>query len=160
MTRKLNLFMGILLLLILTSACTRKETQIEEEAISITPTLQEPNLDNTDALELTQIEYIQNDFIVYFVNCATDKITEVADEDRIGLYQSVTDQSYGKDPGTEIIWGYQEKSYMKAEGDTSTPDKTAAKWVIREDTEINPKETGFYYDFSALRGIRSNLWLL
>lgn len=158
MIRRYGLIVGTICLILLTAACTRggpqkKESyegvQSEETAVKIS---QETSNTDNSVIELSQMDYIQNDFIIYYVNCATENISEVVEEDHMGLYQSVTDQSYGKDPQTDVVWGYQEQSYMEAEGDLSSSDKTATKWVIKKDTKIIPTETGFYYDFSVPTG--------
>ncbi len=163
MIRRRTLCLGIIGLLLLTAACMRGkspegETPGEEAGNSVqltkTPSgeLQEPVRKVDPDFELSRTEYIKNDFIIYYVNCAAENISEIPDGERMGLYQSVTDQIYGKDPGTGVTWGYQDKSYMEAEGDHGSSDKTAAKWVIRKNTKVIRWETGFYYDFSVPDG--------
>lgn len=156
MRKKQGLLLGMVGLAFMTTACTKtiqSETQNAGQNVVIaTQSSQEPTVEDNPAFDLSRMEYIQNDFMVYYVNCATENVSETANDDSMGLYQSVTDQSYGKDPGTGVIWGYQKKSYMEAEGDLESSDKTAAKWVIKKGTSVALFETGFYYDFSLPPG--------
>ncbi|HCA69627.1 MAG TPA: hypothetical protein DEP17_04210 [Lachnospiraceae bacterium] len=145
MHRNYVLAILIFCLMILCVACTDTET-VKPEA------LKQYESDKNETVELTQVSLIQNDFIVYFVNCAAGKVTEADAGDIMGLYQSVTDQRYGEDSGTGMLWGYQEKSYMAADGDLNSLNKLDTKWVIKEGTDIIPEETGFYYDFSVPPG--------
>ena len=98
---------------------------------------------------------INNDFIVYYVNCGASEVNQVSEEDSMGLFQSVTDQKYTTDKVTESSWGYIEHDYMLAEGEEEellSTNKKDTKWVIREGSDYVIGETGFYYDFELPEG--------
>ncbi|MGF7146356.1 hypothetical protein HNQ56_004823 [Anaerotaenia torta] len=156
MRGKRGLIVGSMWLVLLAAACTKSvqsgNGNTEQKTVITTQASQEGSNRNNPSFELSRKEYIQNDFIIYYVNCAAENVSGVADGDFMGLYQTVTDQSYGIDPGTGVTWGYQEKPYMEAEGDLSSLDKTSAKWRIKEGIGIIPHETGFYYDFTLPPG--------
>ena len=72
-------------------------------------------------------EFIENDYIVYYVNCGATITDRVADGDKMGLYQSVTDQAYGEDAVTGYKWGYREddeNSVKVSSGDATSLNKT------------------------------------
>lgn len=117
--------------------------------------ISESNHKEENILQINPPEFqslIDNDFIIYYVNCATQANELVAEGDNMGLFQSLTDQKYGRDAITGAQWGYHYKDYMIADGDLDTTDKMGAKWAIKEGTEYVVGETGFYYDFQLPKG--------
>ncbi len=94
----------------------------------------------------TTQELIPGDFLVYHVDCAG------TEADQLGLYQSSADQEYGADKATGKMWGYQPRDYMEAVADASGEGAMSSRWEIREGTEYDGEETGFYYDFELPSG--------
>lgn len=69
-----------------------------------------------------------------------------------GLYHTAADQAYGADSFTGKQWGYQPRDYMEAQEDVKAEGLKAWRWGIREGTEYDEQETGFYYDFELPAG--------
>lgn len=148
----LSIFMTTILLL---SGCSTKSN---DKVLSDNMIVGSDHVNDSD--NVVEVKYdkpsnetlINNDFIVYFVNCGAVKIDEVADSDILGLYQSTSDKEYGIDLTTGMNWGYQPKSYMVFDGDLSSVNKMDTKWIISDDVQYNLEETGFYYDFDLPHG--------
>ncbi len=93
-------------------------------------------------------ELIDSDFLFYRVNCGGPA---EGDTD-LGFYQSAADREYGEDPVTGRSWGYRQQDYMEAQEDDQGEGITGWRWGIREGTEYDSEETGFYYDFELPSG--------
>ena len=52
--------------------------------------------------------------LAYFVDCGDHEPSTLADGEKFGLYNSVTDQIYGADPQTEKMWGVYD--YLDVQG--------------------------------------------
>lgn len=64
---------------------------------------------------------VKNDFVLYFANSGAVTTDSVAPTDRMGLYQTRSDQSYGVDAKTGARWGYVADSTSNPkQGSTST----------------------------------------
>ncbi len=94
----------------------------------------------------TREEMIGRDYLLYSVNCGGTEAGE------LGLYQSCADQEYGEDKTTGRRWGYQPSSYIEAVEDDEGEGLSASRWEIKEGTDYNNEETGFYYDFEVPAG--------
>lgn len=94
--------------------------------------------DSSDELiyDLSEEELIENDYILYFVNAGTVTPDTVDGNDKMGLYASKTDQTYGEDEVTDKHWGLvtettessgnssdKFRSLRYYSGDSSLPDK-------------------------------------
>lgn len=140
----------IITIIVLIPGCSNK---INDEVSNDINPVNHSNITVGDKHEQPNNEkLLDNDFIVYFVNCGTGKVEEVDDNDILGLYQSTTDREYGIDLKTSMSWGYQPKTYMVREGDSSSINKMDSKWAISDNLEYNLEETGFYYDFELPDG--------
>ncbi len=93
-------------------------------------------------------ELVANDFLLYFVNCASAAASSL---DGFGLFQSVADQPFGTDKGSGRDWGYLSAEYMQAQGDVESADRKAAKWGIAEDA-VYGEDTGYRYYFELPAG--------
>lgn len=108
--------------------------------------------DMAGAADWTEEQLFQADFLLYNVNCASED-TSVFPEDQIcGLCQSVSDQPYGKDPGSGRTWGYREADYLLREQDSLGEGLTASKWNMDETLYQGGEESSICYDFQLPRG--------
>ena len=54
--------------------------------------------------------------IAYFVDCGDQDVTTVSGSDKFGLFNSVTEQLYGPDPVTGMVWGLQDDATDQYDG--------------------------------------------
>lgn len=60
--------------------------------------------------------------LLYSVDVGTSKPDAISDDNKAGIYNSVLEQEYGKDPKTEKMWGY-------IEGQEGTDTETKSYWA-------------------------------
>ena len=175
MKKKTGMMLCIMVGLMLLTACTEKQDTGQKNAGQQVDSVQEESVSGLEgqagnvekstepeklqgqveesiyAAGVTQQQLFQNDFTIYFVNCGTKNKSEITDQNVMGLYQTVTDQSFGEDTGTKRQWGYQNSEYMTAVGDVGAADKISVSWEVNANAEYT-EETGFYYDFEVPKG--------
>ncbi len=59
--------------------------------------------------------------LLYSVDVGTSKPDAISEDNKVGIYNSVLEQQYGKDPKTDKMWGY-------IEGEKGTDTETKAYW--------------------------------
>lgn len=150
-------------LVLLISACTRantmqtSQTPISADVVQTVMPSKVPETTNTLMEEsiyeagFSQQQLFANVFTLYYVNCATENVTELGENNYMGLMQSVTDQPLQKDKLTNRIWGYINSEYMVASGNVTSAERLSASWEINPKTEYTD-QTGFYYDFEVPKG--------
>lgn len=100
----------------------------------------------------TTEELVANNYVLYFANCGTDEPTTVDAEDKMGLYQSKSDQTYGVDEVTGYEWGYvANDTTTKIERTGSGTNKSGVSWYSAPNPYVQ-NETGIYYDFEIPNG--------
>lgn len=67
-------------------------------------------------------ELAANDYILYFVNAGASTPDEIPPGEKLGLYQSKTEQSYNVDAVTGNSWGYT-TTYKSSATSSSSPNK-------------------------------------
>lgn len=80
--------------------------------------------------------------LLYAVDVGTEKIDAITEDNPVGIYNSVLEQKYGKDPKTEKMWGYIDPG-----------DNTQAHW--KDDTRtqsIREGSSGLEYRFELPAG--------
>ena len=92
------------------------------------------------------------DFLLYNVDCAAKPPAGFNEEERAGLFQSVSDQEYGADGDTGKSWGYRAADYLVQEEDDQGNGFTATKWGIDRDTQTEIGQTEICYDFEVPAG--------
>lgn len=101
--------------------------------------------------ELTTKELFENDFVLYQVQCGANESNKNFEQE-LGLFQSKSDQVYGKDLSTEKEWGYVAQDYMIATTEQTNNFLLETKWEIGEDFFYDINETGFTYLFEVPNG--------
>ena len=121
----------------------------EEPSPEATPTESQQGkpLSEVKALPTKEVLF-ENDFLLYFVNCASRADTVSTG---LGLFQTMPDQEYGSDEKSGRIWGYIPQDYMVAEGDAEGESPKDAKWVLADNVEYND-DTGYRYSFEVPAG--------
>ncbi|MFF2371493.1 family 43 glycosylhydrolase [Agromyces sp. NPDC058110] len=103
-----------------------------------------------DFPEATLEELVARDFTLYFANSGAVTTDAVAKSDRIGLYQTRSDQPYGIDAATGASWGYVASATSNpVKGNSST--STARTDTILVDQEpsgatLANREVGYGFD--------------
>ncbi len=77
--------------------------------------------------------------LAYFVDCGDFDTTTLSEGDRFGIYNTVTDQPYGKDPGTGKKWGIVDSISEPLKNGTSS---SAPKAAYTDNTWPNEWMTG------------------
>ncbi|MGL1957267.1 MAG: hypothetical protein OCD00_08125 [Colwellia sp.] len=62
----------------------------------------------------------ENDYIVYFVNAGDDSVDSLEEDNKLGVYQTFTDQIYGEDPITRMYWGLATDAVSASVRDNTT----------------------------------------
>lgn len=111
----------------------------------------------TDALnalingkEFAEEELAANDYILYLVNCGTPDPSVVPAGYKLGLMQSVVDQTYGKDPVKKSLWGYAEADAYSAmdRNGTDAADITGTCVSMSPDVAFDREKSGLKYSFA------------
>lgn len=128
---------------------------INEEAIETEePVKEEKSVSYVSKSLPTESELIANDYVLYFANCGAAIVDSVSSEDKMGLYQSVTDKEYGEDEKTSYHWGYRPNdtnSVKIGSGIKTSTKKEDTYWYVGE-IEYISGTSGFYYDFEVPNG--------
>lgn len=101
----------------------------------------------------TTEELIANDYVLYFVNCGAQIVDQVEAQDRLGLYQSITDKEFSLDT-TGYTWGRRpsDPNSNPVSGGTKTSlNKEATYYYMGSSTYVSGT-SGFYYDFELPEG--------
>ncbi|SFR82822.1 O-Glycosyl hydrolase [Agromyces sp. CF514] len=106
--------------------------------------------DGGDFPEATLSELVAHDFTLYFANSGAVTTDAVAESDRLGLYQTRSDQAFGADAATGASWGYVSSGTSNpVRGNSST--STARTDTILVDQEpagatLANREVGYGFD--------------
>ncbi|MCM1188938.1 MAG: glycoside hydrolase family 43 protein [bacterium] len=139
-------------LLVFAAACGSGEELSEERGQESRPDAFGGQNNAEAAADWTTEQLLEADFILYNVDCASEEPAVFAEGQICGLYQSVSDQPGGTDPGTGKNWGYRQADYMIGERDTLGEGITANKWNISEELYPGGEEGAFCYDFQLPKG--------
>lgn len=101
---------------------------------------------------LTAEQLIERDFLLYNVDCGAEQPSAFAEGQICGIYQSVSDQPRGTDPGSGMTWGYQQADYLTGETDHLGEGPTASKWTIKEEDYAGGADAAICYDFQLPEG--------
>lgn len=123
-----------------------EQAQAEEAGMS------DEKQEGAETADWTEEQLLQADFLLYNVDCASDDTGVFADDQICGLYQSVSDQPYGADPGSGNVWGYREEEYLIPEQDRQGEGITAGKWTMAEESYPGGEEGAICYDFRLPAG--------
>lgn len=107
-----------------------------------------------DYLNHTLSELIENDYIVYFANCGTQKTTELNVGDKMGLYQGRVDQEYGVDEKTGLEWGYISEAPYSLVAPRNNDSIVKSETFLYQDPQIeyNKEKSGILYNFEIPEG--------
>lgn len=105
--------------------------------------LQTAAAEGVDALELTEQQLVDNDYILYFVNAGDATPATLEGNDRMGLFASVTDQVYGADSVTGKNWGLTTLTTA-----ISSPDTTTKTGTLRyyNGTQVRTKAISYKFE--------------
>lgn len=104
------------------------------------------------AADWTARQLMDADFLIYNVDCASLSADVFAEGEARGLCQSVSDQPYGTDSGTGMLWGYRAEDYLVQESDSLGEGITAGKWTIAEEAYSGGEEMAICYGFQVPEG--------
>lgn len=99
----------------------------------------------------TQAELFAHDYVLYFVDCASEKYLTGTDREK-GLFQSRYDMELGEDPGTGRRWGYQAREDIVSEADGNGSKETLMRWTVNTKSDYDNDSTGIYYSFEVPDG--------
>ena len=104
----------------------------------------------TGGKAFSEEEIAENDYILYLTDCGSKDTSVVPDDEKMGLYQSVTDQEYGEDKGTGLTWGYAADDDYNVRVNGGSSDGTlTGTYVYMSDKGWTYKkgESGFKYSY-------------
>ena len=109
-------------------------------------------------------EYDNN--IAYFVDCGDHNRYTVTGSDKLGRYNSVTDQIFGPDEVTGVVWGLLDDAEDKYDGGSKSGGLyTANTWCDEYNTSDNRNKTASFrytknqYENNMERTISYGFWL-
>lgn len=107
-----------------------------------------------DYLNPTLSELVENDYIVYFANCGTQKPNELNGGDKTGLYQGNVDQEYGIDEKTGLEWGYISDSPYSLVVPRNNDSTVKTETFLYQDPKIeyDKEKSGIFYNFEIPEG--------
>ncbi len=150
--RKIALFLTGVLAVIGTSCGNGGEAASGDEQRESFQEILGAQTEEHGTAEWTVEQLLQVDFLLYNVDCASFD-TDVFPQGQIcGLYQSLSDQPYGKDEGSGMNWGYQEADYLMKESDHLGEGLTTSKWTMGEENYTGGEEAAICYDFQLPKG--------
>ena len=111
-----------------------------------------------DYLNPTLSELVENDYIVYFANCGTQKPNELNGGDKTGLYQGNVDQEYGIDEKTGLEWGYISDSPYSLVVPRNNDSTVKTETFLYQDPKIeyDKEKSGIFYNFEIPEGQDAN----
>lgn len=104
----------------------------------------------SDGNMISEDEIAANDYVLYLVDCGSSDNTQVPDDNRLGLYQSVTEQEFGVDAGTGLSWGYlSDPEYGVRVAGGSADGSLTGNYIYMSDKGWTYKKgvSGLYYSF-------------
>lgn len=103
----------------------------------------------TEEAGFTETDIVNNDYLLYLVNCGTPDASVVPSGYSLGLYQSNVWQEYAEDTTTGLSWGYlpdTEYSIIKT-GGSNASSLTDNYIYTSESVNRVDGETGFHFAF-------------
>lgn len=97
----------------------------------------------------TEEDIINNNYLLYLVNCGTPDSSVVPEGSSLGLYQSNVWQEYGEDSETGLSWGYAADTKYSAivSGGSNASSLTDNYIYMSESVTRVDGETGFTFTF-------------
>lgn len=97
----------------------------------------------------TEDDIINNEYLLYLVNCGTPDSSIVPEGSSLGLYQSNVWQEYGEDSKTGLSWGYAaDTEYSKiVSGGSNAASLTDNYIYTSESVKREDGKTGFTFTF-------------
>ena len=154
----------IILVVLIGLRANKKHMSTQDQAVSeevknvineeMLPIANEEDSDEVTIFYPTNEVLAKNDFILYYVNCGASIVDKVAEGDKMGLLQSVTDKLYGMD-STGYSWGHRESnknSKYVSGGDSSSVEMEDTYYYVSTDVSYVSGISGFYYDFQLPDG--------
>lgn len=103
-------------------------------------------LSDSDYPVFSHTELFENDMLLYFADCGSTETRTT------GLYQSVSDMNFGKDPKTGITWGFKPDKTVIVETDSTGEGVTAVSRKVDPETDSWTEESGICYSFGVPSG--------